>query len=180
MSSKQTLDHLDKMEPLAAIIGIGILVFLLLYIAFNIQTKNEITLEIIKFYIILFAVFFLILIPKVAVDASTECQILLNSTDKTDFYVYGNQFNQTDENHWDQEQISPGIYPNLNLNQDYVLFHIVINETNHYSEYCTTTPYNTNSLIFKNYMFFVSTFMILLFLYFTFIALKKIKINWSK
>lgn len=167
------------MEPLATIIGIGILVFLLLFIAYNLESNNEITLKILKVFIVIFCIFFLILIPKVIVDSGTKCQLLLNHSEKFEFYIYGNQFNQTNETHWDQEQIDPSSFPNLG-NNEYTIFHITTNTSNTYSEYCISTSNNTNSLVHKHYVFFVSTFMTLLFIYFTYIALKNIKIKWRK
>lgn len=60
---------------LVLIVGIGIICFILLYLAFNIDQKHML----LKLLLIFFAFGLLILIPRGAIDEADNCQVVLTS-----------------------------------------------------------------------------------------------------
>lgn len=77
------------MEALALIVGIGIVCFILLYFAFNLE-KQHIVL---KLLLILTSMSLLILVPKAGLDYKDNCDIVvenstLNSTNNMTTYDY--------------------------------------------------------------------------------------------
>lgn len=82
------------MTPLELTIGIGIVIFLLFYFAFklNDDAERDKGFAILKLILILFAVFMLILLPKVAIDYQDHCDFVVRNTTESvggNFTEYG-------------------------------------------------------------------------------------------
>lgn len=60
---------------LSLVVGIGIVCFLLLYFAFNLDSKHNL----LKFILIFFSLGLLILIPKGTIDESNHCEVVLDT-----------------------------------------------------------------------------------------------------
>ncbi len=66
-------------DGLSIITGISMLVFLLFYLAFNLNDKNKVWL-IVKVFLIIFGLFLLSYIPATIITLDRDCSILNNGT----------------------------------------------------------------------------------------------------
>lgn len=123
------------MNPIAAVLGVGTVCFLILYFSNMLSDKHEH----LKRYIALVFVITLLLIPKVLMDDSAYCEIVLNSTYET--YVYGNNFTG---DHWDYEYPPPN---NTALEEQAFVFQR--NITNSYDRVCFENPNSTPSTLYR-------------------------------
>lgn len=87
------------MEPLALVIGVGVIAFLLFYFAFNLDNEHFI----LKYLVIFLAIGLLFLVPKVIIDYPSSCDLVVSSevaeqvtfnathTNTTTTYTYSTQ-----------------------------------------------------------------------------------------
>jgi len=67
------------MDGLSITIGIGIVVFLMFYLAFNVEKEHKL----LRLLIIFSGIFMLLLIPSITINLENECSILGNSTNNS-------------------------------------------------------------------------------------------------
>jgi len=67
------------MDGLSITIGIGIVVFLMFYLGFNIEKEHKL----LRLLIIFAGIFMLLLIPPITINLENECSILGNTTNNT-------------------------------------------------------------------------------------------------
>jgi hypothetical protein len=145
------------MEALSIILGTLGISFLLFYFANNLDTEIF-WLNILKLFVVLFALFFLIVVPKAMLNS--DCELLLHKTHENSTYIYGNNFT-TGAMHW---SIHSNSAPNTN--NDIFLFHLNTTKTHYYSEYCKDTD-TTATIAFNAYLFFVGIIGIFMLIYYT-------------
>jgi len=145
------------MDLLALIIGIGIICFLLLYLAFNLD-KSHTLLKILLFFLFLSA---LNLIPKAIIDNYDDCELVLNNTQE--IYVYGNYF---EGYHWDGYNTTAPLQTDKNA----YLFHK--NTTNTYTEVCVTNTKDTGNILLRLSVFIWYICIAYMILYLIWEALK--------
>jgi hypothetical protein len=94
------------MEPLAIILGIGIIVFFLLYMANSLKISDSFMM-VVRFFLIMFSLYALLLLGKALVENDSVCTIMLNQTiELTDVsvnhtitnYTYGTYCISSDNN----------------------------------------------------------------------------------
>jgi len=149
------------------IIALGVVLFVLLYISFNLEKEHFI----LQLFLLFISLFVLILIPKAALDMGNDCETVLNST--SEIYEYGNNFSGY---HWDYDAGTAPDGPQL----DAYLFHREISYT--YTENCLGNN-ATETTFYKLVMWIVriiSTYIVFYFLFSVFFWLGKNGKNKSK
>ena len=147
------------MNHLVLIVGLGLFCFLLLYI-FNSLKENNLEQNILKLILLVFVIGLLILIPKIALDSNTVCELVLDNTQ--DVYQYGNNFTGY---HWDYDTGTAPDGPQL----DAYIFHI--NRTNTYIEQCYTINGNTGNIFYIAVLWFIRVLAIFIFIYLSYLGI---------
>ena len=141
---------------LETIIATGLIVFVLILLAYKLDKKHFI----IKFFFILMALTLLILIPKATLD--TKCELVLAYSRET--YRYGQNFSGYHWDYVDPIEFNPAADAAF-------LFHR--NTTNIYQEKCyNLTDSTTGTTLFKNYTRIYWLVWVYVIFYFMFEVLK--------
>ena len=124
------------------ILGLGIVSFLLLYLAFQCLDQEHIFLRLI---ITFFVIYLLFMVSRATEGNTTQCQPILNQTQTTTTYSYINasQINTT-----------------------------TTNETNTYGTYCIDDGTSTGSLFYMLMTWFIRIFAVYILVYYIYKVLK--------
>lgn len=153
---------------LIGVLGVSFIVVLISYII----DSSDFFLRLLKLFLIMFVMFFLLLAPKLILDSTSVCDLMLNKTVSNNLKIYGDNFTVSGI-HWDT---SDGSVPR-DSNQP-LLFHELDNTTYIYSQYCyNTTTTQTQSTIYGSYLWFIRICAIMLFVYVSYMIFTWFKVE---
>jgi len=133
------------------IIALGIVSFLVMYLALNLDQEHFF----LKFFLVGFVFVFLFLIPSAVLDSQENCEIVLNYTEDT--YIYGNNYSGYIEEDEDFDDVN--------------LFHK--NQTYTYQQVCFTDANDTNITFLKTIGWLYRIFITYILVYIIWYFLKK-------
>ena len=145
------------------IIGGGIISFLLMYFAKNVDEKEHFAIRLLSFSV---AIILFILIAKAGYDSIIVCEPVVNVTQET--YIYGENYSGY---HGDYDVTVPANQLNL--------FHK--NKTYTYNNYCYEKELtNSHKTLYKLVSYTVLIYMIYIVFYFVYYLINNFRLKYAK